>query len=75
MRQLVLSVQIDRGHDYCTPINESEAIEVLQCMNDLGIKACVEYDELPFKCDVPKHFDWTSFIMEYRNILKYKKRF
>lgn len=75
MRQLILSVQIDLGNDYCTAIQESEAIELLKCMNDLGIKACVEYDELPFKCDVPKHFNWTNFIMEYRKILKYKRGF
>lgn len=75
MRQLILSVQIDRCHDYCTAIQESEAIELLKCMNDLGIKACVEYAELPFKCDVPKHFNWTNFIMEYRKILKYKRGF
>ena len=71
MRQLILSVQIDRGHDYCTAIQESEAIELLKCMNDLGIKACVEYEELPFKCEVPKHFNWTAFILTYRKLLKY----
>ena len=75
MRQLIIAVSINPGDDYCTPINESEAIEVLQCMNDLGIKACVEYDEPPFKCEVPKHFNWTNFIMDYRKILKYKKGF
>mgnify|MGYP007038252822 CR=1 FL=1 len=43
MRQLILSVQIDRGHDYCTAIQESEAIELLKCMNDLGIKSKVHF--------------------------------
>ena len=75
MRQLILAVQIDRGQDYCTAIQESEAIELLKCMNDLGIKACVEYEELPFKYDVPKHFNWTVFIMNYRMILKQKRGF
>ena len=70
MRQLVLSVQINSGQDYCTAIQDSEALQVLQCMNDLGIKACIEYDEIPFKCDVPKHFNWTAFILTYRKLLK-----
>ena len=73
MRQLVLTVPIDRGHDYCTVIQESEAIQLLQCMSDLGIKAYVEYDEIPSKCEVPKHFDWVNFITNYRRILKYKR--
>ena len=72
MRQLILAVRINSGHDYCTAINESEAIEVLQCMNDLGIKACLEYDNIPFQCDVPKHFDWTAFILTYRKLLKHQ---
>lgn len=69
MKQLIIAVQINSGHDYCTAIQEAEALEVLQCMTELGIKAWLEYDDPPFIV-IPERFNWITFLAEYRNIIK-----
>lgn len=70
MKQLIIAVQINSSHDYCTAIREAEALEVLQCMTELGIDARLEYDDPPFKLIVPPMFNWTAFIRDYRELTK-----
>lgn len=69
MKQFILAVSINSVQDYCTAVLESEALEVLQCVTELGIKARLEYDYLPFGV-IPKKFNWVVFIVEYKELTK-----
>lgn len=60
MKVLIIVIPGSTG-DLCLPVNESEALEVLECMNYLGIRARLEIDEPPFDIPVPEHFNWVAF--------------
>jgi hypothetical protein len=69
-RHLIIAVKANSGFDYCTIIREQEAIEVLQCMESIGIPAWLEYDNVPDEIEIPEHFDWVMFIKDYRRITR-----